>query len=76
MDDERQSKVTSKTGAKSKMKKGHTPTARGSSKSPRCSHATCGAAAATSKEEEAWERCVLLTRMLLMNGPKRVATVY
>ncbi|EGZ20180.1 hypothetical protein PHYSODRAFT_312953 [Phytophthora sojae] len=55
VDDERQSKVTSKTGAKSKMKKGHTPTARGSSKSPRCSHATCGAAAATSKEEEAWE---------------------
>ncbi|KAE9068978.1 hypothetical protein PF007_g27490 [Phytophthora fragariae] len=54
VDDERQAKVTSKTGAKTKMK-GPAQTARGSNKSPRCSHATCGAAAVTTKEEEAWE---------------------
>ncbi|KAJ8520273.1 hypothetical protein ON010_g17963 [Phytophthora cinnamomi] len=53
LDDERQPKVTNKAGAK-KMK-GHGSTARGPSKSPRCSHATCGTSTATTKEEEAWE---------------------
>ncbi|KAG7390393.1 hypothetical protein PHYPSEUDO_007916 [Phytophthora pseudosyringae] len=51
-DEERQSKHTNKTGGKHKTK-AQTPKARGASKSPRCTHASCGATA--TKDKEAWE---------------------
>ncbi|GMF13562.1 unnamed protein product [Phytophthora lilii] len=54
----RQPKSASKAGAKAKTKS-QAPVARGSTKSPRCTHSSCGAGV-TTKEEEAWERCALL----------------